>query len=167
MSRYGDSELAWSLLSFFVLGGFVGFVILEHTEYIQHYGLILRKDADKMAVSEQSSLNTDENMLHNWLVFRFQRHSDHHMNAYKFFTTMELTPAMPKFPMSFQEGVYMAMIPPLWFHIMNPYVDEQIEHKKVSASHVKLTRVASQLMMVFWLSMAGYFYYETVVLASQ
>lgn len=34
MYRYGDSELAWSLLSFFILGGLFGFVILEHTEYI-------------------------------------------------------------------------------------------------------------------------------------
>lgn len=116
-----------------------------------------------MALNEKSSWNTDENMLHNWLVFRFQRHSDHHMNAYKFFTTMELTPTMPKFPMSFQEGIFMAMIPPLWFYVMNPYVDEQIENIKVSPFHAKLTRVASQLVMMFWFCMAGYFYYETVV----
>lgn len=120
-----------------------------------------------MAVNEQSSWNTDENMLHNWLVFRFQRHSDHHMNAYKYFTTIELTPTMPRFPMTFQEGIFMAMMPPLWFYIMNPYVDEQIEGKKVSASHKKITQLASQFIMAFWFILSVYFYYETVLVPSQ
>lgn len=34
VNKYVDSELIWSLLSFFVFGGFLGYVIFEHVEYI-------------------------------------------------------------------------------------------------------------------------------------
>lgn len=74
---------------------------------------------------------------------------------------------MPKFPMSFQDGINMALIPPLWFYIMNPYVDEQIEKKNVSSSHIKQTKIASQFVMWLWFFMTAYFYYETVVVPNQ
>jgi hypothetical protein len=48
------------------------------------------------------------------------------MNAYKIYTTLELTDKMPRFPFNFVEGAFIALIPPLWFYVMNPYVDEVI-----------------------------------------
>jgi len=54
------------------------------------------------------------------------------MNAYKIFTTLELNEKMPRFPFSFVEGVYLAFIPPLWYYIMNPFVDEVLSKKPVT-----------------------------------
>jgi alkane 1-monooxygenase len=119
----GDSALAFEKLSFFLWLSFGGFMGIETIEYIEHYGLIFREGIDKKAINELSSWNSDENMLQNWMVFRFQRHSDHHMNAYKYFTTLELTDKMPRFPFTFGEGFYLASISPLWYYIMNPFVD--------------------------------------------
>jgi hypothetical protein len=42
---------------------------------------------------------------------------------------------MPKFPFSFLEGIIMSLFPPLWYYIMNPFVDAEIEGKKVSEKH--------------------------------
>lgn len=91
LSQYGSHELALDKLHFFVVMGISGFIALELIEYSEHYGLIYREDVDKKAINELSSWNTDKNMIHDWLIFRFQKHSDHHMNAYKYFTTLEYT----------------------------------------------------------------------------
>lgn len=70
-------------------------------------------------------------MLINIYGFRYQRHSDHHMNAFKYYSTLSLTPSMPTFKFSFFEGMLLCLIPPFWFYIANPYVDEQMSNKKV------------------------------------
>ena len=44
------------------------------------------------------------------------------MNAYKIYSTVELTDKMPKIPFSVFEAFLIATIPPLWYKIMNPYV---------------------------------------------
>lgn len=94
-------EQAYETLIFFIIYGILGFSFLELIQYVEHYGLIYRSDQDKAEILEVSSWNSDSNMGMNWLIFRFQRHSDHHMNAYKVYTTMDLNEKMPKFPFSF------------------------------------------------------------------
>lgn len=64
------------------------------------------------------------------------------MNAYKIYTSMELTDQMPRFPFNFIEGSFLALFPPLWFFMMNPYVDEVLDKKEVPSSHRKT---------VFWI----------------
>lgn len=72
-----------------MLIGTIGILLFETGEYIEHYGLIYRdKDGE---INELASWNTEHNMINNWLMFRFQRHSDHHMNAHKLYSTLELT----------------------------------------------------------------------------
>jgi alkane 1-monooxygenase len=71
-------------------------------------------------VRELSSWNSDKDIIFNWLSFRFQRYSDHHMNAYKYYSISDLTPAMPRFAFSIFEGIMLTLIPPLWYYIMNP-----------------------------------------------
>ena len=67
----------------------------------------------------------------NWTIFRLQRHSDHHMNAYKLYSTLDLTEKMPRMPTDFNTANLFAPIHPLWYKMMNPYVDNIIEGKKL------------------------------------
>jgi alkane 1-monooxygenase len=162
VSEYGSYELAWDKLHFFIWLGFGGFIGLEIIEYIEHYGLIFREDIDKKAINELSSWNTDGNIIHNWMIFRFQRHSDHHMNAYKYFSTLELNDKMPKFPITFNEGLYLSFISPLWYYLMNPFVAEQLENKKVDPSHIKFVYFIRQLVFIVVIGVCAYFYHLTV-----
>lgn len=66
------------------------------------------------------------------------------MNAYKIFTTLELTDRMPRFPFPFMHGALIALFPPLWFYVMNPFVDEVIEKKEVDKQHKKITKWISE-----------------------
>ncbi len=59
------------------------------------------------------------------------------MNAYKMYTTLDLTKKMPKFPFSFLDGAMLSLFPKIWYHIMNPLVDEVIEGKAVPKEHYK------------------------------
>jgi alkane 1-monooxygenase len=160
---YGDSSLALQKLFFFIQIGLGGFIFLEIIEYIEHYGLIVREDVDKKSINELSSWNADGNMIHNWMIFRFQRHSDHHMNAYKYFTTLELTEKMPKFPITFYEGTFLALIPPLWYYLMDPYVDEQLLNKNVEKSHIKFTNFVRHSVFVVLSCASAYLYYVSVL----
>jgi len=46
------------------------------------------------------------------------------MNAYKIYTSLELSDKMPKFPFGFVDGILLALFPPLWRFVMNPFVDQ-------------------------------------------
>ena len=62
------------------------YLTFEAGEYFEHYGLIYRdKDGP---VSEVCSMNTDHNYIANYILFRVVRHSDHHMNAYKVYSSL-------------------------------------------------------------------------------
>ena len=137
MNEYGNWNMAfWKVMVFYGIS-FGCFAFLELVEYIEHYGLICRDEKDEHKIPEICSWNADINIINNWMIFRFQRHSDHHMNAYKVYTTLELTDKMPKFPFSFLDGSLYGLIPPLWYYIMNPYVDEVLENKPISKGHRK------------------------------
>jgi len=69
------------------------------------------------------------------LLFRAQRHSDHHMNAYKPYSALELTKTMPAYPFDFFEAFMILTSPQLWYKVVNPYVDEVIENKPVAKEH--------------------------------
>jgi len=67
--------LAYSLLTVF---------FLEAINYIEHYGL--RRKKDENGIYEPVNIKHSWNAPHrytNYLIFKLQRHSDHHANAYK------------------------------------------------------------------------------------
>lgn len=84
----GNSELALNKMVFFIFIAFFGLYMMESIEYIEHYGLVYRQNNNDQPVLEISSWNASTNPVYNWAIFRFQRHSDHHMNAYKIFSTL-------------------------------------------------------------------------------
>ena len=59
----------------------VGIFFLEMTNYIEHYGLLRKRDARGIyePITEQHSWNSCSSTL----LFRIQRHSDHHVHAYR------------------------------------------------------------------------------------
>ena len=60
---------------------FVGVFFIELINYVEHYGLVRRKDARGIyePITERHSWNSTSSSL----LFRIQRHSDHHMHAYR------------------------------------------------------------------------------------
>ena len=146
---------ALALTASALLGGTVGVFVLiaiaVHaqmqlllSDYVQHYGLRRRIDAQ----------GRPEPMgpAHSWnapqaysaaLMMNAPRHSDHHMRPARQFVDLHLDQArMPVLPRSMPVMAAVALVPPLWRHIMDPQVAAwaQADHACPSQSTAPFTQ---------------------------
>ncbi|WP_428741305.1 alkane 1-monooxygenase [Tenacibaculum sp.] len=104
----------------FVVAAVFGILLLETVNYIEHYGL-LRKQNEKgryERVKRTHSWNSDHRigML---MLFNLSRHSDHHYNGSKHYQLLKSLPESPQMPTGYPGMMLVALVPPLWFSIMN------------------------------------------------
>ena len=123
-------SIAIKLIAFFVLQSIVAFMLLEIVNYIEHYGL-QRKFLENSQNSTQNKRREPFGMMHAWnadhvvtnsMLANLQRHSDHHMHAYKPYPTLEPLPG-PQLPTGYAGCLILAMVPPLWFKVMDPRLE--------------------------------------------
>ena len=98
---------------------------LEITNYIEHYGLQRKRlpDGTYEKVTIRHSWNAPHRMS-NYLVFKLQRHSDHHENSLKSYQTLCTYEDSPQLPHGYMVCTHLALFPKAWFAIMDPLVDE-------------------------------------------
>jgi alkane 1-monooxygenase len=111
----------WAGVAFFVAQGVFGIALLEIVNYVEHYGLERRKLADGRyePVSVMHSWNSDA-LLTNLFLFHLQRHADHHRYARRPYQILRSIPEAPQLPTGYAGMILVALVPPLWFRIMNP-----------------------------------------------
>ncbi|CAM1367857.1 Alkane 1-monooxygenase [Tenacibaculum sediminilitoris] len=104
----------------FVAAAVFGILLLETVNYIEHYGL-LRKQNEKgryERVKRTHSWNSDHR-IGLLMLFNLSRHSDHHYNGSKHYQLLKSLPESPQMPTGYPGMMLVALIPPLWFSIMN------------------------------------------------
>lgn len=101
----------------------IAFTLLEVVNYVEHYGLRRKVDAAGRLepVRSHHSWNSDHRMSR-ILLFELPRHTDHHMNGSRPYQTLHSVEGAPQLPAGYPAMVLLALIPPLWFRIMNPRV---------------------------------------------
>jgi alkane 1-monooxygenase len=101
----------------------VAVILLEVVNYVEHYGL--RRAIDSRGrwepVGPQHSWNSDHR-LSRAMLFELPRHTDHHMNAGRSYSTLQSVDHAPQLPAGYPTMVLIALVPPLWFRLMNPRV---------------------------------------------
>ncbi|MBC8049217.1 MAG: alkane 1-monooxygenase [Chitinophagales bacterium] len=134
--RYGAATIAWFFLAYmlagwfgvglFALQGVVAFAMLEAVNYVEHYGLSRRllPDGKYERVAPHHSWNTS-NMLTNYFLINLQRHSDHHYRPQRRYPVLQHydESKAPQLPYGYPAMLTMALLPPLWFRVMNPKVE--------------------------------------------
>jgi alkane 1-monooxygenase len=101
------------------------FVLLEIINYIEHYGLRRRRVGGRYEpVREEHSWNADF-AVSNWVLFNLQLHSDHHAHMNKAFEQLRTVSDAPQLPAGYPTMVLLALLPPLWFAVMEPRVPVQ------------------------------------------
>ncbi|PQJ14748.1 alkane 1-monooxygenase [Aureicoccus marinus] len=112
---YG-TEVLWGFLGAAALG----IILLETVNYIEHYGLLRKKKENGRyeAVRHQHSWNSDH-PIGRTLLFNLSRHSDHHYNGSKKYQILKSHPSSPKMPTGYPGMMLLALVPPLWFFVMN------------------------------------------------
>ncbi len=104
----------------------IAVTLLEVVNYVEHYGLRRNKDASGRVepVRAHHSWNSDH-QLSRILLFELPRHTDHHMNGSRPYQTLHSVPGAPQLPGGYPAMVLLALVPPLWFRVMNPRVAAQ------------------------------------------
>jgi alkane 1-monooxygenase len=102
----------------------IAFSLLEVINYVEHYGLMRRETApgEYERVAPQHSWDSSYRVS-NWMLINLARHSDHHCVAAKRYQSLELQPLAPQLPAGYGAMFLLALVPPLWFRVMNPRVE--------------------------------------------
>ena len=111
-----------------VLVGLIAAVLLETINYIEHYGLsrLKTKSGRYERVSEIHSWNSNH-VLGRVILYELTRHSDHHHRAHKKYQLLDCHETSPQMPFGYPTSMVLALLPPLWFSIMNKRIPEAMK----------------------------------------
>ncbi len=111
-------------LVFFVFAAIIGFLLLESINYVEHYGLFRKEIHPDVfeRVNASHSWNSDH-VLGRFLLFELSRHSHHHENASREYYELESMPKARDLPTGYPGSIILALIPPLFFKIMNAKIE--------------------------------------------
>jgi alkane 1-monooxygenase len=111
----------WKPLAFWLLQATFAVWLLETVNYVEHYGLQRRAGPDGRPepFAAGHAWNADH-LLSNSLLANLQRHSDHHVEAWKPFPELRTLPSAPQLPTGYAGCILLAALPPLWFRLMHP-----------------------------------------------
>jgi len=107
----------------FILSAIIGILLLETVNYIEHYGL-RRKEIEPgiyETVKPTHSWNSNH-ALGRIMLYELTRHSDHHYKATRKYQVLRHFDESPQLPLGYPGSIVVALIPPLWFSLMNPRV---------------------------------------------
>jgi alkane 1-monooxygenase len=134
MLRYGATQVMlfsaiwWTFgsvgVALFAGQAVLAFSILEVINYVEHYGLVRREIApgEYERIASQHSWDSSYR-LSNWMLINLARHSDHHCVTAKRYQSLELLPQAPQLPGGYGVMFLLALVPPLWFRVMDPRVE--------------------------------------------
>jgi alkane 1-monooxygenase len=115
---------AWLILLFLVFQSIIGFLSLECVNYIEHYGILRKQNAEGRyeRVNPLHSWNSNH-AYSNLVLFQLQRHSDHHANATRPYQTLRHMEDSPQLPFGYPLMIIISLFPKLWFKYMNPVLE--------------------------------------------
>ena len=118
---YYNFGLYLTLLS--IVMSIVSFLFLETINYVEHYGLLRKKEPSGRyeRVKPHHSWNSNHT-IGRIVLYELTRHSDHHFKSSKKYQILESLDECPHLPHGYPTSILISLIPPLWFSIMNPLV---------------------------------------------
>lgn len=114
------AAFGWVVLPLFLLQALYGACTLEAVNYIEHYGLLRRREAGGRyeRCGPQHSWNSSRR-LSNLLLYQLERHADHHAHPLRPYQVLRHFDHSPQLPAGYAALIPVAWIPPLWFALMD------------------------------------------------
>jgi alkane 1-monooxygenase len=114
----------WLGVLFFAAQSLTAVFLLEVINYIEHYGLRRKptRNGNYERVQPHHSWNASQRVT-NWFLYNLQRHSDHHYLARRPYWQLRHYEDVPQLPFGYATAILVALIPPLWWRIMDPRVE--------------------------------------------
>lgn len=115
----------WKITVFYLIAAAIGIVLLETVNYIEHYGL-QRKQTDENKFERAMPWHSwnSNHILGRLMLFELSRHSDHHFLASKKYQLLQHHDDSPQLPTGYPGSMILALVPPLWFFVMNKKIKE-------------------------------------------
>lgn len=122
---YFNQQAAWQIPIFFFAQSFLAFTLLELINYVEHYGIVRKEIAPGKyeRVNPLHSWNASH-LISNFFLFQLQRHSDHHAFAHKRYQILDHYDESPQLPFGYPTMIILAMIPLVWFALMNKRLEQ-------------------------------------------
>ena len=116
----------WYGAMFFALTVMNSHFILIGVNYMEHYGLTRKQlpDGKYERVTPKHTWNAPYRLT-NFTWFNLQRHPDHHMHGGRKFYQLESIAESPVLPANYVGLLLVILVPPLWFKLIHPLIDEQ------------------------------------------
>ena len=127
----------WQAALYTASVGIMAKLILEVVNYMEHYGLVRHP---RQAVKPKHSWNSNRK-ISNWAMFNLPRHSHHHAQGAAPFEKLLPMPEAPEMISGYISTFGITLIPPLWFALMKPKLEEW---DRVHANAEELAILASQ-----------------------
>ena len=110
----------WLATLYFLAAAVIGFLLLETVNYIEHYGLQRKNigEGKYERAMPAHSWNSDH-VLGRLFLFELSRHSDHHYLASRKYQVLRHHDDSPQMPTGYPGMMLLALMPPIWFWIMN------------------------------------------------
>jgi alkane 1-monooxygenase len=111
----------------------IGVLLLETINYIEHYGLRRKMlpNGRPERVLPKHSWNSDHEMGR-IVLFELTRHSDHHYLASRKYQVLRHMDESPQLPTGYPGSMLMALVPPLWFYVMNKRLENQTRQLEIA-----------------------------------
>lgn len=111
----------------FIFAALIGIILLETVNYIEHYGLLRKKNEKGKfePVKRKHSWNSNH-LLGRAILFELSRHSEHHFKpnlAYQHLKSHEEAPTMPT---GYPGMMLLSLLPKIFFKVMNPRVQKTL-----------------------------------------
>lgn len=108
----------------------VSFLFLETINYVEHYGLLRKKELSGRyeRVKPHHSWNSNHT-IGRIVLYELTRHSDHHFKSSKKYQVLESLENCPHLPYGYPTSILLSLVPPVWFSIMNPLVKNYMGYK--------------------------------------
>lgn len=108
----------WRAAAFFTACALWGKALLEIVNYMEHYGIVRDPSTP---VQPRHSWNTNRR-ISSWSMFNLTRHSHHHAQGEVPYQDLRPYADAPMMINGYLTTLVVAMIPPLWHHLMTPKV---------------------------------------------
>ena len=120
----------WIMLPFLAIHNGWAWFQLTSANYIEHYGLLRKKDENGRYERCQPHHSWNSNhIIGNLVTFHLERHSDHHANPTRRYQSLRTFSDLPQLPSGYGGMYLLAYIPWLWFRIM--------DHRLLALPHVQ------------------------------
>ena len=113
-------QFGWMIMLYFIIAATIGFLLLETVNYIEHYGLQRKQTGEGRyeRAMPRHSWNSNH-ILGRLMLFELSRHSDHHYLASRKYQVLQHHNEAPQLPTGYPGSMILALIPPVWFYVMN------------------------------------------------